>query len=97
MTDSQDIIDHLRSLRNTCTERRLEKEVHLLRSAVETGEVTSWQHVPSAQMMADGLTKDHHPLKKNIIMAMRGQSTYVSRTKTNHKSIKLPAGTNEIF
>ena len=86
-TDSQDVIDHLRSLRNTCTERRLEKEVHLLRSAIETEEVTSWQHIPSELMMADGMTKDYHPLKRNIVLAMGGKSTHMPKTNTNHKSV----------
>ena len=87
MTDCKDVIDHLRSLRNTCTEKRLEKEVHLLRESVLSGEVTSWQHVPSELMMADGLTKDYYKLKREVVQSMRGLSTHVPRTKTNHKSI----------
>ena len=83
-TDCQDVIDHLRSLRNTCSEKRLNKEVHLLRSSVTTGEVSIYQHVRSESMMADGLTKESPKLREPIIRAMRGQCFFEPLTKTNH-------------
>ena len=87
MTDCMDVIDHLRSLKNTCSEKRLNKEVHLLRETVATGEVTSWIHVPSTLMQADGLTKEGPKLRALVIAAMRGKSVYVPRSKVNHKSV----------
>ena len=86
MTDCQSLVDHLRSLKNTCTEKRLEKEVQILKAAVHTGEVTRWQHVPTELMMADGMTKSAPRLRVLIITAMRGTSIVVKTTPTNHMS-----------
>ena len=86
LTDCQSIIDHLRSLRNACTEKRLEKEIYLMKDAILSDELLRWQHVPSEFMMADGMTKDAPKLKEKIILGMRGKLIHVPQTKTNHFS-----------
>ena len=85
-TDCQSVVDRLRSLRNTCTEKRLEKEIWLLKAAIQSGEVSSWQYIPTEYMMADGMTKEAPKLRENIILCMRGFS-YVERFGEKEKKL----------
>ena len=71
-TDCESFVTHVKSLRNHPTEKRLVGEINMMRESITRGEIRSLQHVPTEFMIADGLTKDHHRLRKAIINAGQG-------------------------
>jgi hypothetical protein len=71
-TDCKSLLDHLKSLRMYCEEKKLFGAVDMLREAVKVSEVRSVQHVKTEHMVADGLTKPSYKLKGAIIDAMNG-------------------------
>jgi hypothetical protein len=71
-TDCQSVLDHLKSLRMFCEEKKLFGAVDMLREAVKVSEIHSVQHVKTEFMVADGLTKPTPSLKGLLIDALNG-------------------------
>ena len=71
-TDCQSLVSHVKSMRNQPTEKRLCGDIFAIREAIITGELRSVQHIPTANMLADGLTKNHPNLRQAIIDACKG-------------------------
>ncbi len=74
-TDCESLVASTKSLRIQATERRLYGEIWALREALDNSEIRTLKHVPTALMLADGLTKIQPKLRNKLINAMGG---YVS-------------------
>ena len=71
-TDCESLVGHVKSLRNHPTEKRLCGDINMIREAITTGEIRSLQHIPTEYMVADGLTKVFHRLRKALTTAQEG-------------------------
>jgi hypothetical protein len=72
-TDCLSIIANINSMRTQIKEKRLLNEVFILKEAWERNEISSYEHVPTKLMIADGLTKPDMTLKELITKAMRNK------------------------
>ena len=75
------------SLRQQVREKRLTPDLWALREAIATFEIASMEHVPTAYMIADGLTKYNNRAAQLITNAMRGTIRLPNnseRSKSSH-------------
>ena len=72
-TDCENLVASTKSLRIQATEKRLYGEIWALREALESSEIRTFQHVPTALMIADGLTKIQPKLRFKLLSAMSGK------------------------
>eukprot|EP00299_Pterocystis_sp_00344_P004008 c14816_g1_i1.p2 GENE.c14816_g1_i1~~c14816_g1_i1.p2 ORF type:complete len:124 (-),score=15.18 c14816_g1_i1:89-460(-) len=81
-TDCLSLIDHLRSLRVHCSEKRLLVEIFALKEAISTGEISAITHISTELNPADGMTKSNPQLRVMVMRMMEGRNI----TSTQGKS-----------
>ena len=71
-SDHLGLIQSLNSLRQQVKEKRLMGNLWSLREAFENHEITTYEHIPTRHMLADGMTKANPELRQPIVQAMKG-------------------------
>ena len=89
--DAKSVVEHCYSLTRLCAERRLVADFLVVQDAIESQEIAQIRHLPDAQNISDGLTKEKLPSFKNLATHVsKGDhpvDIVVVRTKSGEKEV----------